>query len=316
MNPSRCLIPNAKTAEESTIAALTNLESVSSLNRSRRSGQVVTSYRSMNNPASRPSAQDQEVESLQLAAVAAKEETAKLEGVHQVRCEALESFQSRKLLLTQNDFFNHGVATVRPIFIDYKRLFLSETGDFYMLCQAYYAARVFNPLAVATMTAPEISMAIKDLRHFNFDEFRVGNGIIEDMINQIPAYLAQVKNTGQSFWNGVEGSAKYDKEIAKKAMKDPEKYEGGDYTWRNDPIEKARRVWEWWKANCTNSSIHYFVLLAVHLVVLVQVSSASVEHIFSQVKLICDNIGVSCLEESIICRMYERCNDYSILSVS
>ena len=184
VDESKSLLDNAKTAEESTIAALTNLESVFSLNRSCRSGQVVTSYRSMNNPASRPSAQDQEVESLQLAAVAAKEETEKLKGVHQVRCEALESFQSGKLL-TQNDFFNHGVATVRPIFIDYKRLFLSETGDFYILCQAYYAARVFNPLAVATTTAPEISMAIKDLRHFNFDEFRVGNGIIENMIPEI-----------------------------------------------------------------------------------------------------------------------------------
>ena len=66
-------------------------------------------------------------------------------------------------------------------------------------------------------------------------------------------------------------------------------------------IEKARRVWEVMEGKLYHPSIHYFVL-AVRLVVLVQVSSVSVERIFSQVKLICDNIGVSCLEESIICR--------------
>ncbi len=43
---------------------------------------------------------------------------------------------------------------------------------------------------------------------------------------------------------------------------------------------------------------------------------ASVERIFSQVKLICDAIGVSGLKETIVACMYERCNDYSILSQS
>ena len=60
----------------------------------------------------------------------------------------------------------------------------------------------------------------------------------------------------------------------------------------DDPIEKSRRVWEWWKANHSAPSIHYFAITA-HLVALVQASSASVERVFSQVKLICDAMGVS-----------------------
>ena len=43
-------------------------------------------------------------------------------------------------------------------------------------------------------------------------------------------------------------------------MKDPEKY--GGVMWKDDPIEKSRRVWEWWKANHSAPSIHYFAITA------------------------------------------------------
>ena len=62
--------------------------------------------------------------------------------------------------------------------------------------------------------------------------------------------------------------------------------------------------YQWWKANHSAPSIHYFAI-AARLVALVQASSASVERVFVQVKLICDPMGV-----------FERCNcnDNSILS--
>ena len=92
-----------------------------------------------------------------------------------------------------------------------------------------------------------------------------------------------------------------------------ESSEAGLGTWKDDSIEKARRVREWWKANHSAPSIHYFAI-AARLVALVQASSASVERVFSQVKLICDAAGVSPLEDTIVCRLFERCNGYSILS--
>ena len=45
---------------------------------------------------------------------------------------------------------------------------------------------------------------------------------------------------------------------------------------------------------------------------LVQVSSAKVERVLSKVKLICETIGVTPLEETVEVRLYERCNDYHI----
>ena len=88
-----------------------------------------------------------------------------------------------------------------------------------------------------------------------------------------------------------------------------DKYDG--VTWKDDPIERARRIWEWWRAKrCTQ--LHHFTW-AARLVALVQVSSASVERIFSQVKLIVETTGDNPLEETLTTRLMERCNVYSIV---
>ena len=49
---------------------------------------------------------------------------------------------------------------------------------------------------------------------------------------------------------------------------------------------------------------------ATRLVALVKVSSASVELVFSQVKLVCETTGVSLLEQTLQVRLFERCNIY------
>ena len=81
-------------------------------------------------------------------------------------------------------------------------------------------------------------------------------------------------------------------------------------TWKDDYIEMARRVWEWWQSNHAVPGIPSFAV-AARLVALVQVSSASVERIFSQVKLVCEATGVTPLKETAECRVLQRCNDYS-----
>jgi len=67
--------------------------------------------------------------------------------------------------------------------------------------------------------------------------------------------------------------------------------------WENDPAEKARRIWEWWvtRANDTTKFFNFWPS-ALRLVVLVQPSSAFVKRIFSHIKLIIEQIGVSGLE--------------------
>ena len=114
-----------------------------------------------------------------------------------------------------------------------------------------------------------------------------------------------VDATPASFWSAVEGAAKYDADLAKKRWMDPEKHAGR--TWRDDRIEKARRVWEWWKAKAPK--LNYFFTAARHAA-LVPISSTSVERTFSEVKYIIGTVGENVLEETLETRLMERHNEY------
>ena len=100
----------------------------------------------------------------------------------------------------------------------------------------------------------------------------------------------------------IPGAKEYDESLAAKNSKSPAL---PDKTWLDDPIEKARRLWEWWRAN--HNKFTYFSK-AARLVVLVQTSSCAVERVFSQVKYILETVGDLVLEESLEARLMERIN--------
>jgi hypothetical protein len=62
--------------------------------------------------------------------------------------------------------------------------------------------------------------------------------------------------------------------------------------------------------NSTVEMVHDVIIIGNYLYVLTQISSAAVERIFSQVKLICETTGDSPLEENLEVRLFERCNVY------
>lgn len=241
---------------------------------------------------------------LQTAYENAKEETSELNESYEAKVNALVAFKSDHCT-TYDDFFEEGREAVRPIFKDVKRLFFSPNGDYYNLLRAYVAASIFDVTAVGELNHDQIVDRINDLDKFGFDEFRDGHGIRDDMIDELPTYLALVNATPAEFWDSLDGAEEYDEKLVKKQQSNPEKYAG--QTWRDDPIEKARRVWEWWK---TNHHKLTFISTAARLVVLVQTSSASVERVFSQVKFIVEAIGERGLEETLETRLMCRINKY------
>ena len=79
-------------------------------------------------------------------------------------------------------------------------------------------------------------------------------------------------------------------------------------TWKDDKAETARRIWEWWRVRVYRVKVFDFWPLALRLVALVQPSSARMERVFSQLKLVLDAVGSSCLEETVEARMFVRQN--------
>ena len=69
-----------------------------------------------------------------------------------------------------------------------------------------HAARVLNPLTTANMYTAYATVAVKELNKFGFVEFRDNGGIIGNMVDELPSYLAKVRTNGDHFWNNVVGA--------------------------------------------------------------------------------------------------------------
>ena len=93
------------------------------------------SYAIMNNPASRPTAQDQQHEALQAALNSANDTLKGKEEALKKATDALAEFKEGKLM-TAEQFLDHGRSVVKPIFQDYHRLFLSPNGDYAQISRA------------------------------------------------------------------------------------------------------------------------------------------------------------------------------------
>ena len=220
----------------------------------------------------------------------------------------IAAFKEGKLI-TAADFIAHAKECTRPVIEDYIRLFIKlpgsrGQGDYNQVKKCYFAAAALNPIEAMTMDHIAIEECIKDLRCFQYDEFREINGILNSAIEEVPAYMAHLKNTTEAMLSSLRGAAEYDKILQDSIAKDPRKQ---GKTWKDDPIEVARRAWEWWRLHRNKFT---YLSMAARLVVLAQVSSASVERIFSQLKLIIDSVGVSALKDNLECRLFERINEY------
>jgi hypothetical protein len=102
-------------------------------------------------------------------------------------------------------------------------------------------------------------------------------------------------------WDGVGGAEKW-------ALKNV----GSEKNWMDDPGEKARRIWEWWRIH--REKCVYFKT-AVHLVVLVQVSSAPVERVFSRLRLIVETLQQHTLHDAILLRLFVAINGKYVMDV-
>lgn len=91
-----------------------------------------------------------------------------------------------------------------------------------------------------------------------------------------------------------------EKRIKRKKM-DP----GTIVDWKKDDGEYSCRIWEWWRTRMTQFPCFG---LALRLVILCQLSSCSVERVFSRLKLIQDVCGGSMMEDHLEMRLFLQCN--------
>ena len=178
----------------------------------------------------------------------------------------------------------------------------------YPIKQAFAGCAVFDPLILSTLSVDAAETLIDKLTYFGFPEF-----VDSAFMARLKAELPQLKlHVGKSFdWDAVDGAEEYNAALARKnnARKPNDvSREPTISSWKDDPSERARRIWIWWRSRLQAKSFLPSFRKAARLVVLVPPSSASAERAFSQLKLILEAIGSTPLEDNVETRMLIRCN--------
>jgi hypothetical protein len=213
--------------------------------------------------------------------------------------------------ITQEEFIAYGKDSVQPGYDYFIDLYVKPEGKLRNLFLAFRGAQIFDPMFIAEISVTAGYILIDDLLRFRFEEFTPQ--FIKGLKIELPKLMTQAKE--QFPWDTLPGAADYDAEL----RKDLEKREGRapnpatrvpqrQLTWREDPNERARRIWLWWKVRVHEVNEYRFFNIALRLVALVQPSSCSLERDFSQLKVIVDACG-QMLQGTLESRMYERCNN-------
>ena len=193
--------------------------------------------------------------------------------------EKFSIWKDGKMFLAE-EFKQHGINCVAPGFTYFAQKFIEPNGPYYNVYQAYHAASLFNPLKIRGKSLAFMEALIDKLHHFKCSEMDRPAFLVL-VKRELPFYISILEGIQEEYWSTLVGAAEYDKKAALKRQKeanDPSDHNLETYydrtAWKDDEAEVARRAWEWWK-------VHKGTLpklaLCVRLVVLVQVSSASVD---------------------------------------
>jgi len=169
---------------------------------------------------------------------------------------------------------------------------------------AFMAARLFDPRHIKSLDKERIQLLINGLQHFKYPEFT--DAWLALVANEIDAYKELCQKDFD--WDSLEGAKEYNEILRRKLERKPaasvESIEDSDQLqmqepsrfdqevpqkWQDDCSEVARCIWEWWRLH---GDKFVYLTRAAELVALFATSSASVERIFSQFKLIYSQIGV------------------------
>jgi hypothetical protein len=228
--------------------------------------------------------------------------------------------------VTKQEFTDMATAGLQKGYDYYIEKYNLVGGELYSLKQAFFGASVFSPFVLAEKSIPHLELLVDCLTHFLFPEFTPK--FLAGLKAELPKLKAQAMQAYA--WHAVPGAQKYDKDLARRIKREAEKVaasvDGGEAPpdddeldsdsddtprvirvkdWKEDAIEKARRIWEWWRDRV---DFFKFWPTAARLVALVQPSSAVMERVFSQLKLTLETIGYSAREKTVEARMFAREN--------
>ena len=103
----------------------------------------------------------------------------------------------------------------------------------------------------------------------------------------------------------IPASRQYQTRLQKRIRRKKLPTHGTEADWKKDAGEYAQRIWQWWKPRKDKYPYHG---LAIRLVVLLQLSSCSVERVFSKLEAIRVRTSCNLKEDMTEVRLLLQCN--------
>ncbi len=163
---------------------------------------------------------------------------------------------------------------------------------------ALKGAEIFDLMQVKEMTEAATMLQADLLQRFGFPGFT--DAFIAGLKEEIPRCHQMARAIFD--WSTMEGAEEYEKQRRRRLEArehDPTLPTQEYKKWEDDPAERARRIWLWWRIRVYEVQEFQFIPLALRLVALL-----GIECVFSQLKLILD---ACVLESTLQCRLFERC---------
>ena len=184
----------------------------------------------------------------------------------------------------------------------YSHLFTDPKGDCSNIVHMAEAAELFNPVILSDISPTEIVTKLHYLAdkliYFKYDAYFT-EGFIKRLKKELPDVVKEAKRDHDL--DRIKGNKQYHTRLQKRMKR----HNIENMDWKEDDGEYARRIWEWWRIRVQEFPCH---ALAIRLVVLSQLSSCSVERVFSRLSLIRERCGEHIFEDMTEIRLFMQCN--------
>ena len=143
------------------------------------------------------------------------------------------------------DLIQHGKDIVQHALNYYICTFNQEEGDIYRLKRAATSCQVFNPFVLKEWNLASLEILIDNLVYFEYRHFT--EKFISKMKKEIPIAIEHTNHYND--WESTKPTTHYETRLDKRRKRRKLK-NNHQFDWKNDPGEKASRIFEYQKVKC------------------------------------------------------------------
>ena len=205
---------------------------------------------------------------------------------------------------TKTDLMEHGKDILQPVGRYYNKQFIDENGDCHQMRVMSEAAQIFDPIFLSKQSTADIVTVL----HFLADKLSVFNyrqfdeQFMERLKKEMPKLVKEAK--ADHDLDRIPSTRQYQTRMQKRIRR-KNLPKDTVLDWKRDAGEYAQRIWKWWKPRKDKYPCHG---LAIRLIVLAQLSSCSVERVFSKLERIRQVTGDNLKEDMCEIRLLLQVN--------